>query len=217
MNDQILPRGEQTRTAIVQAARDLFIQQGFHRTSMRQIAQRADIALGGLYNHFDSKGEIFKAVFLEYHPYREVLPVLQAARIATIEEFANDAIRRMIMALQDHPEFLKLMFIEVVEFNNLHISALFNTLMPQLLGIFQTAIEPSRDRLRPIPTLIMLRFYFGLFFAYFVTEILFAKQAPPEFREGAVDYFVDMFLHGVLRPEGAGSGSSEPADEAREA
>ena len=48
-------RGERTRAEIIQAAHDLFIQQGYHGTSMRQIAGQAGIALGGLYNHFESK------------------------------------------------------------------------------------------------------------------------------------------------------------------
>ena len=36
----------------------------------------AGIALGGLYNHFDSKEAVFHAVFLEYHPYKETLPAI---------------------------------------------------------------------------------------------------------------------------------------------
>ena len=75
MAEQIQRRGEQTRQAIIQAAHDLFLQQGYHGTSMRQIARNAEIALGGLYNHFASKEEVFEAVFLEYHPYHEVIPL----------------------------------------------------------------------------------------------------------------------------------------------
>ena len=71
-------RGEQTRQAILQAAHDLFIKQGYHGTSMRQIAREADIALGGLYNHFVSKEAVFEAVFLAFHPYHQVIPVIQA-------------------------------------------------------------------------------------------------------------------------------------------
>jgi AcrR family transcriptional regulator len=199
MSEQSQRRGGQTREAIIQAAHDLFIQQGYHGTSMRQISQKAEIALGGLYNHFASKEEVFQAVFLEYHPYREVLPAILAAHAETIEQFANDTIRRMLSAMHGQPEFLNLMFIEVVEFKSTHTQQLFTTLMPQLTQILQNVVEVNSNRLRPIPAPMLLRVYFGQFFGYFLTDIIFAAQAPAEFREGAVDYFVDIFLHGVLR------------------
>jgi AcrR family transcriptional regulator len=55
MSDESLSRGERTRETILDAARQLFIQQGYHGTSMRQIASQAGIALGSLYNHFPNK------------------------------------------------------------------------------------------------------------------------------------------------------------------
>lgn len=199
MSEPTQRRGEQTRQAIIQAAHDLFVQQGYHGTSMRQIAGNAKIALGGLYNHFASKAEVFEAVFLGYHPYREVIPAILAAPGETIEQFANDTIRRMLSAIHGQPEFLNLMFIEVVEFKNIHTQQLFINLLPQLTQILANVINLNGDRLRPIPAAMLLRVYFGQFFGYFLTEIILAAQAPEEFREGAVDYFVDIFLHGVLR------------------
>ncbi len=43
------------RTHIVQAAALCFIDQGFHQTSVRDIAKRAKTSLGNLYNHFENK------------------------------------------------------------------------------------------------------------------------------------------------------------------
>jgi AcrR family transcriptional regulator len=208
MSEQYLRRGEQTRSEIVHAAHDLFVQQGYHGTSMRQIASQAGIAVGGLYNHFPSKQEVFKAVFLEYHPYQEVIPALLAASNSSIEQFAHDAIHRMISALNDRPEFLNLMFIEIVEFNSLHVGELFVNLMPMITAIVQNVINVNQSELRPIPPLILMRFYFGLFFSYFITEMLFSKQAPSEFNAGAEGYFIDIFLNGVLRRD---NGLANPA------
>lgn len=46
---------EQRRQQIVEAAADCFIDKGFYQTSMRDIAAQAEVSLGNLYNHFDSK------------------------------------------------------------------------------------------------------------------------------------------------------------------
>jgi AcrR family transcriptional regulator len=196
-----LSRGERTRQAIIQAAHRLFVQQGYHGTSMRQIAKKAQIALGGLYNHFDGKEDVFHAVYLEYHPYKETLPAILAAEGETIEAFVRDAIGRMIAALEDRPEFMNLMFIELVEFNSVHAHELFARLLPQTEPMIQRLVATNRERLRPIPFLMLYRMFFGLFFAYYLTELILAREAPPEFRENAVDHFVDAFLYGILKGE----------------
>ncbi len=46
---------EDRRRHIIEAAAACFIEQGFHQSSIRDIAKRAQISLGNLYNHFDSK------------------------------------------------------------------------------------------------------------------------------------------------------------------
>ncbi len=43
------------RTHIIESAALCFIDQGFHKTSVRDIAKRANISLGNLYNHFENK------------------------------------------------------------------------------------------------------------------------------------------------------------------
>ncbi len=43
------------RKHIVESAALCFIEQGFHKTSVRDIAKRANISLGNLYNHFEGK------------------------------------------------------------------------------------------------------------------------------------------------------------------
>ena len=55
-----LSRGERTRRAILDGAYRLIIKQGFAATSMREIAVQSHVALGGIYNHFGSKEEVFQ-------------------------------------------------------------------------------------------------------------------------------------------------------------
>lgn len=43
------------RKHIIESAALCFIEQGFHKTSVRDIAKRANISLGNLYNHFENK------------------------------------------------------------------------------------------------------------------------------------------------------------------
>lgn len=43
------------RRLLVMVAAECFAEKGFHQTSMRDLAERAGVSLGNLYNHFDSK------------------------------------------------------------------------------------------------------------------------------------------------------------------
>lgn len=58
---------EAKRTAIVEAAAAVFARQGFIRTRMADIATEAEVGKGTLYEYFNSKDELFFAVFDELH------------------------------------------------------------------------------------------------------------------------------------------------------
>jgi len=193
-------KGERTRAALLDAAKRLFVSKGYHGTSMRQIAAEAGLALGGIYNHFANKEEIFICILLERHPFLVVLPALQAAQGQTVEDLVRDAARRMIAELSQNQDFLNLMFIELVEFEGKHIPRLFEIFFPPLMA-FAGQFQQVRGPLRDIPLPIVLRAFIGLFFSYFITDLLIGGQLPAEMRVRAFDRFVDIYLHGILAGE----------------
>ena len=197
MDQETLTRGERTQIEITQAAYQLFLERGYHGTSMRQIGQSAGIALGGIYNHFDSKEAIFTAVILAHHPYYDVIPAMQAAQGETVEEFIQDAASRLVSNLDERLDFLKLMFIELVEFNGQHIPEIFDTFYPEIL-VFAQRLTNNRIELKSIPAPILVRAFIGMFFSYFLTELLIGQFLPAEMNENALDHFIDIYLHGVL-------------------
>ena len=199
MTDETVTKGERTRAEILAATYKLLIERGFHGTSMRQIAREAGIALGGIYNHFSSKDDIFLAVLLERHPYFHVIPVLKTAQGETVEELVQDAARRMVALLGgERTDFLNLMFIELVEFRGQHVPQLFTIMFPEVLAFAQRFVT-GKDELRSIPLPVVVRAFIGLFFSYIITDILLEKQMPPEMEQNALDYFIDIYLHGILK------------------
>jgi TetR/AcrR family transcriptional regulator, repressor of fatR-cypB operon len=56
---------EERRSALLQAALDLFAEQGFNGSSTALIAQRAGVASGTLFYHFNSKEELIHELFRE--------------------------------------------------------------------------------------------------------------------------------------------------------
>ncbi len=60
----------QTRQRILDGARECFVRLGFDQTTVKDIASAAGITAGAIYYHFDSKQDIFVAV---YHWLQEVV------------------------------------------------------------------------------------------------------------------------------------------------
>jgi AcrR family transcriptional regulator len=193
-----LTKGERTRQAIIDAASSLFIEQGYHATSMRQIAERADIALGGIYNHFTSKEEIFDAVLLEKHPYRQVLAILQSAPGETMEDFARNAANTVVAELGKRPEFLKLVFIEMSEFKGQHAQHLYNTIFPQVLPLLRR-FQGKQSELRELPPHTILFSFLGIFFAYFLSEAVFHTEGAPDPQPNLLEPYLTIYLHGILK------------------
>ena len=70
---------ERTRKEIIEVAAELFKKNGFHKTSMDEIARTAKKAKGSLYYHFASKEELFTVVVsLEFEALKsELLKVVE--------------------------------------------------------------------------------------------------------------------------------------------
>lgn len=56
---------------VIQKAHELFIEKGYHSTSIQDILNHSQISKGSFYNYFPSKGELFKAVFTSIHDQLE--------------------------------------------------------------------------------------------------------------------------------------------------
>lgn len=65
LKPRVTKRAEDTRRKIYDAAMELFRERGFEETTMRDIAAKAGVALGGAYYYFSSKDAIVLAFYRE--------------------------------------------------------------------------------------------------------------------------------------------------------
>jgi len=194
-----IKKGEATRLAIEDAAISLFMEQGYHATSMRQIAERADLALGGIYNHFKSKDDIFEAIVVDKHPYRKIVPLIQAAEGDTTEEFINNAAHIIINELSSQQYYIKLMMIEIAEFNGVHGASLLKEIVPNILPIFEKLVKSRKD-LRGNHPVILMRSFIGMALSYLLTDIMISNSILKKLMpKNALDAHVDIYLHGILK------------------
>ena len=82
----------ETRTRILDAAEELFMQHGFEGTSMRHLTARAGVNLAAVNYHFGSKHALIEAVF------RRRLDPMNAERIAALDRLENPSPENIIRA-----------------------------------------------------------------------------------------------------------------------
>jgi AcrR family transcriptional regulator len=59
-------RTAQTQRALLDAAREIFTEQGFTEASIADVVERAGSSVGSLYHHFGGKSELFLALWQEH-------------------------------------------------------------------------------------------------------------------------------------------------------
>ena len=106
---------ETVRRAILDAARELFVAEGFQNVSIRKIAERIEYSPAAIYGYFPSKDDIFFGLAEEGF---RLLCDRGAARPAgeTDPARALDRVRAIFWRLyefsRDHPQYFALMFVE---------------------------------------------------------------------------------------------------------
>lgn len=94
------PGGEDTRGAILTAARALFAEQGFHDATIRRVAAEAGVDPALVHHYFGSKEDLFAAaIHLPLRPQQAAEVILAGG----IEE-AGERLARLFISVWENPE-----------------------------------------------------------------------------------------------------------------
>ena len=195
---------EKRKEKIEEAARELFIKQGFHATSMRDIAKGAGVSLGNLYNYYETKDAIFESIVAKY---MEVIDERLRDMFASIDEpLEPESLRRLgEMAgelVNQHADFWLLMYIDVLEFQNRHFRKMFDGLSDRFRKVFGEKFEEAEARgdLRTgVEAGSVFTAAYMQFFNYFLVEKLFGGNRHLGLTDDqALNSLTKIFAYGTL-------------------
>lgn len=167
-----------SRDRLLAAGQTLFSAQGYAATSMRQVAESAGLALGGIYNHFPSKEALFQTILLEHNPF------LRCNLRHLPETPDRQQFKILLEELTQEPEFFTLILIELLEFKGSHL--------PQFIEKIFGENPPSAAS----------RTLLSLLIAQHLTQILLASALPSGAQpQISPDVLLETFLAGTLKPE----------------
>ena len=199
---------EEKKKNIEDAAKQLFIKQGFHATSMRDISARAGVSLGNLYNYYRTKESILESIIGKY------LLVIDDKLTAIFEEIKEPLLpenmmrfgRQISQIVKDHHDFWLLMYIDVLEFQNQHFRKMFDGLAKNLQRRFANHFnELKRHNLlyEDIDPAAGFTAVYMQFFNYFIVEKLFGGNRHFGMSdEKVLSTLTEIFSRGMFRPEG---------------
>jgi AcrR family transcriptional regulator len=103
-----MKKAEQTRLLIVDSALELFALNGYHKTTLRDIAHRADVSIGLTYRYFARKEELIAELYEQLTQQTEA--AVQHLPKAPIAQRFVGALRLALEQLQPHREALGALF-----------------------------------------------------------------------------------------------------------
>jgi AcrR family transcriptional regulator len=102
---------EERRQSILRAAREAFFEEGFHRATVDNVAERAEVSKGTVYLYFDSKETLLAALLLE--GLEALIQSLEEAYARDRELAAEERLRRLgwayLQFFQREPRYFRLL------------------------------------------------------------------------------------------------------------
>jgi AcrR family transcriptional regulator len=110
LKTRIQPRAEDTRRKIYETAMELFREKGFEQSTMRDIAAKAGVALGGAYYYFSSKDAIVLAFYREMQESSNELVLEALAGRKKLQERIRCVLEKRLELLEPNRKFCAALF-----------------------------------------------------------------------------------------------------------
>lgn len=197
-----LSKGERTQRRVLDAAKGLFLSQGYTATSMRQIAHIVGITPAAIYTHFSSKEEIFTTLLEDAAPFNSFLSLFETVQANNAEVLIARTLRSLIELFSSHEDYMRLALIDTQERDGSSLSHFLPKLFPAALSYHQRllALGDERSRLRDISPFLFMRTLISLMGGYIMSGRVLQSMKSLQIPEADWEQgLVDIFLYGVLK------------------
>jgi AcrR family transcriptional regulator len=198
---------EEKKVVIEEAAKTLFIKQGFHATSMRDIARGASVSLGNLYNYYRTKEEILESIIEKYlvvidDKLRDIFDQIDEPLETENLLRLSGLIKKIV---NENHDFWLLMYIDVLEFQNRHFRKMFEGLADKFRRRFEAEFaQAQRERkIHPkVDPAVAFTTAYMQFFNYFLVEKLFGGNSHFGLDDDKVmRSLTDIICRGIAHPK----------------
>lgn len=141
------PRRGNTRQRIQDVALDLFAEQGYEKTSLREISEKLDVTKAALYYHFKTKEDILVSIFEDLNRPVEDLIVWGREQPRTLET-KKEILARYSEALTTAAPLFRFMQENQATVRDLSIGVTIKDRVLALVGLIKDPEAPIIDQVR---------------------------------------------------------------------
>jgi len=195
----------QRRSEILKTALALFSEKGFHGTSMQEIAEKSEFAVGTLYNFFANKDEIYKTLITDTADqfHFSLMKVLQT-RTGEVKRL-KACVEAKTRVFLENMDSVRIYFAET-QGATIHIKTgldqeirtRYEEYLQKLAGVFQSGMKKKLFREQD-PYLLALTL------DSISTAFLVAHMESPDRHPFDAETIMDIFLNGASKTGGAGN------------
>jgi AcrR family transcriptional regulator len=182
-------QAEERRLQILDTALKIFAARGFKGTSIKDIAEAANISQGLMYHYFASKEGLLEAT-VEHHSFLPQLrQILNEANSRSMSEVFNNLATGFLGMLDDKDQLLKIFMQEIG--TNPEVRKAWSKLVHEGVSRLQQYLDArvAGGELRPHKTEVTARGILGIIFMYHLTQDVFSTShvTKEEFVKEALD------------------------------
>ncbi|KOU60940.1 TetR family transcriptional regulator [Streptomyces sp. WM4235] len=184
-----------TRQRIQDVAVELFAEQGYEKTSLREIAERLDVTKAALYYHFKTKEDIIISLFEDVTRPIDELIAWAEEQPRTLET-KREVLRRYSEAMAAGASLYRFMQENQATMRELSIGETVKKRLFTLVELLRTDDGPLTDQVRCVSALFTL--HAGMMFLQHV------EGNPEETRQAALEVATDLITqaHGITQARG---------------
>lgn len=191
--------GENRRDQILEAALKLFGQQGFHATTLDQVAESAGVSKGAIYWHFKSKDDLVDAIVEHYSAIPDLARLMVTGADIDEHETLSLIASRLLETAQARIDVLRMAVCE-----SQHFPVVRDLLFQKALGKLYTHLSQYLEGrieagvFRPCNPMLATQIFVSTLVMFALASHTLAEKFPFS-REEMVQEFVHLFLDGMRK------------------
>ena len=185
------------RLRIIEAAVIVFSRKGFHRAKVEEIAERAEVGKGTVYEYFKSKKELFLEMVLYIHQKYEAIVRQELLGVNTFRQRLQKFFRVSMEFLRRHKEMALILLVDhppVDEDANLLILGKKLQQAAKVSEMVEEAVE--RNEIRPVNAKAAAQIILGSL-AMVGSQVIFDEEENDHGSKKLERDVIDIILHGL--------------------
>ncbi|HMA33989.1 MAG TPA: helix-turn-helix domain-containing protein [Chloroflexia bacterium] len=193
------------RAQILDAATRVFAAKGFHRATIRDVAQAAGVADGTIYNYFGNKTDVLLGLLNRLSAVEERPTDFAAAHGMRWDAFLRLYLAQRLSALQADSAAFRAVLPELLADATIRERYLAQGLAPAMaVGEAYMAHLVAAGQIRPVDTALLARIMAGTVLGLLLLQLLGDPYLPAH-TDAIPAALADLFIQGLAPPQGEGA------------